>query len=86
MAYTIDCVCSKMLNNGLKSWVFSFTFQAYTLPHTEGPRLTWILGLEKTGFCKICVGGTVGGPLLMRKSPTCLHKPKIALVGSAVVH
>ena len=34
VAYTIDCVYSKMLNHGFKSWVISFTFQAYTLSHT----------------------------------------------------
>ena len=31
---TIDCGCSKMLNHGLNHVFFSFTFQAYTLPHT----------------------------------------------------
>ena len=36
VAYTIHCVCSKMLNKSwVKSWVISFTFQAYTLPHTS---------------------------------------------------
>ena len=35
VASTTDYGCSKMLNQGLnQSWVFSFTFQAYTLPHT----------------------------------------------------
>ena len=35
VASIIDCGCSKMLNHGswFKSWVFPFTFQAYTLPH-----------------------------------------------------
>ena len=31
---------------------------------TEGPRLTWILGLEKTALRKIRVSGTVGDPIL----------------------
>ena len=30
VAHRIDCVCRKWF----KSWVFPFTFQAYTLPHT----------------------------------------------------
>ena len=35
MAHIIDCVCSKILNHGLNHGSFiSFTFQAYTLPHT----------------------------------------------------
>ena len=38
--------------------------------YTEGPHLTRILGLEKTALHKIRVSGTVGGPLLMQKSPT----------------
>ena len=35
--------------------------------NTEGPRLTRILGLEKTTLCKIRVSGTVGGPLVTQK-------------------
>ena len=41
-----------------------------TGPYTEGPRLTRILGLEKTVLHEIRVSGTVGGPLLTRKSLT----------------
>jgi hypothetical protein len=32
MAHTIDCVC-RNVKSWFKSWVFSFTFQAYILPH-----------------------------------------------------
>ena len=38
---------------------------------TEGPRLTRILGLEKTTLREFCVSGTVGDLLLLtQKSPT----------------
>ena len=43
------------------------------VPSTEGPRLTRISGLEKNMLCKICVSGTVEGPLLMEKSSTCAY-------------
>ena len=50
------------------------------------PGLTRILGLEKTVLRKIYVSGTVGGPLLMRKSPTYIYRsPKTVVVGSALV-
>ena len=29
VAHTIDCVCSKILNHGIKSWVIIFTFQVF---------------------------------------------------------
>ena len=35
--------------------------------------ITWILELQKTGLRKIRISGTVGGPLLMQKSPTCAY-------------
>ena len=42
---------------------------------TEGPRLTWILGLEKkNALLEIHVSGTVGDTLLTQKSPTCVAK------------
>ena len=34
LAHTIDCVCSKMFKSWFKSWIISFTFQAYILLHT----------------------------------------------------
>ena len=34
LAYTIDCVCSKMSNHGLNHGLLLFTFQPYNLPHT----------------------------------------------------
>ena len=37
--------------------------------NTEGPCLTW--DLEKTVLHEIRVSGTVVGPLLTQKSPTC---------------
>ena len=40
---------------------------------TEGLRIMWILGLEKTALHKIHVSGTAGGPLLTQKSPTCAY-------------
>ena len=40
---------------------------------TEGPRLCAFWGLEKTVLHEICVSGTVWGPLLTRKSPTCMY-------------
>ena len=33
VAHTIDCVC-RNVKSWFKSWVFPFTFQAYTMPHT----------------------------------------------------
>ena len=45
----------------------------------EGPPLRRFWNLKKKPLRKICVSGTVGGPLLMHE-----HKPKIAGVGSAV--
>ena len=38
-------------------------------------------------LCKICVSGTVGGPLLTPKSPTCayIHKPKTKVVETVLV-
>ena len=38
------------------------------------PRIMRILGLQKTALRKIRVSGTVGGPLLTRKCPTCTYK------------
>ena len=29
VAHTINCVCSKILNHGFKSWVIIFTFQVF---------------------------------------------------------
>ena len=40
---------------------------------TEGPRLTWILGLEKTALRKIRVSGTVLKTQLTRNPPTCMY-------------
>ena len=39
----------------------------------EGPHLARILGLVKTVLHEICVSGTVGGPLITQKSPTCTY-------------
>ena len=41
---------------------------------TEGPRITRVSGLQKKPvLCKIRISGTLGGPLLMQKSPTCAY-------------
>ena len=49
--------------------------------HTEGPHLTRILGLEKTLLRKICISGTIGGPLLMQKIPHLhIHQPKTVAI------
>ena len=41
-------------------------------------------GTEKTTLHKIHISGTVGGPLLPRKSPTCAYiSQKIAVVKTA---
>ena len=37
------------------------------------PALRGFWDLEKTALRKIHVSGTVGGPLLMQKSPTCAY-------------
>ena len=41
----------------------------YFLKPTEGPALHQFWDFKKTVVRKICINGTVGGPLLMRKSP-----------------
>ena len=53
---------------------------------TEGPGLTRILDLKKPTLREICVRGTVGGAPTNVKIPHLnVHKPKIAILGSAVV-
>ena len=44
----------------------------HTTDSTEGPPLTHIFRLGKTLLHEICSSGTVMGPLLIRKSPTCM--------------
>ena len=41
--------------------------------NTEVPNLCGIWDLNKTALHEICVSGTVGSPLLTRKSPTCVY-------------
>ena len=43
---------------------------------TEGLALHAFWNLEKTVLHEICVSGTVGGPLLTQKSPTCTYISK----------
>ena len=54
----------------MESTVLQYKVQVST---TEGPRLTRILGLGKTVLHEIRVSGTVVGPLLLQKSPTCTY-------------
>ena len=52
------------------------------------PALCGFWDLKKTALCKICVSWTVcrrGSPSNAKIPHLCVHKPKIAVVGSAVV-
>ena len=55
--------------------------------YTENPDLRAFWDFEKTVLHEISASGTVGGPLLMRKSPTCtyLYKPKTVVVETVLV-
>ena len=53
--------------------------QSMGFTSTDVPYLTRILEFEKIALRKLCISGTVGVPHLH------VHKPKIAVVGLAVV-
>ena len=53
--------------------------------HTEGPCLTWILGLEKTHYEKFALVDCRGSPTNAKIPHFHVHKSQIAVVGYAVV-
>lgn len=85
-AQQLTSPCSILQNPGLVCLTYNCApeFMTTLMTITEGPHLTWLLVLEKTVLRKISVGGTVGGPLLMRKFPHLhLYKPNIIVGESA---
>ena len=72
-----SCIESKVLKHWL-SGRLSYVSNVLQCTHMSKlqrvlPRLTRILGLERTALHKIRVSGTAEEPLLMWKSPTCAY-------------
>ena len=78
--------CENILSNLCEKWSqWNISLKSHFLIYCQN--LTPFWNFEKTVLHEIHVSGTVGGPLLTQKSPTCTYifKPKTVVVEIALV-